>query len=441
MGGENQAKAPSGVRTVLRYTGIPPSWLDYRPKLPSRNWLIFWTVTSTVTGYYVYDRRECNRIRQAYVDRVSHLAERPLGILEPPRKVRVYGCKWPGDEDPNQTVRYFKRYIKPLLVAAGVDYDLVNGNKHGELAQKIADEVRARRRLEAGLDSPPLHSLATPTYTPQEVLDKRAVQDGAIILGRPAFKEFMLGIARGWTEGLQPVDRDEALANAIADDGHFDEPEEGAPHSPKPVTHFTPPPITPAPGTDVAPPPTIAPLPPLLLVSFVDYVGFSQIPYMLWDWFNQRRRVQAGAEAAYRLIMHQTRPFRETGAGEAPSDLAFDKDKEAFIRSSCAEIPAETEKAREKYYAELPARLQVARELARGTREPTKEEEARPPPTEVELRQERMNKEKVWRNRVEGWEIIKPAQKVFFDERLRGMLSVYVDPEETVESETKTHNA
>ena len=112
MGGENKSKAPSGVKAVLQYTGIPPSWLDYRPKLPSRNWLIFWTVTSTVTGYYVYDRRECKRIRQAYVDRVSHLAERPLGILEPPRKVRVYGCKWPGDEDYNASIKYFRRYIK-----------------------------------------------------------------------------------------------------------------------------------------------------------------------------------------------------------------------------------------------------------------------------------------------------------------------------------------
>ncbi|KAL1732487.1 inner membrane protein import complex subunit Tim54-domain-containing protein [Schizophyllum commune] len=437
MGGENKSKAPSGVKAVLQYTGIPPSWLDYRPKLPSRNWLIFWTVTSTVTGYYVYDRRECKRIRQAYVDRVAHLAERPLGILEPPRKVRVYGCKWPGDEDYNASIKYFRRYIKPILVAAGIDYDIVNGNKSGELAQKIADEIRARRRVEAGLDSPPIHLLATPTYVPPEVLEKRAVEDGAVIIGRPAFKEFMLGLARGWTEGLQPVDRDEALANALADDGHFDEPEEGVAHTPKPVTQYTPPPITPTPGTDVAPPATIPPIPPLLLVSFVDYIGFSQIPYMLWDWFNQRERVRAGAEAAYRLVMRQTRPFREVATPTSPSDLAFDKDKETFFKSSTAEIPAETAKSREKYYAELPARLQVARELARGTREPTKEEAAHPPPTEVELRQERMNKEKVWRNRVDGWEIIKPAQKVFFDERLRGLLSVYVDPEETKESETK----
>ncbi|TRM59305.1 inner membrane protein import complex subunit Tim54-domain-containing protein [Schizophyllum amplum] len=424
MSGEQKAKA---------LHRNPPSWLDYRPKLPSRNWLIFWTVTSTVTGYYVYDRRECKRIRQSYVERVSHLAERPLNVLEYPRKVRVYGCKWPGDEDFDMSMKYFRRYIKPILVAAGVDYETVNGKKHGELAQTIADEIRARRRITAGLDSPPLHRLATPTYVPQEVLEERAVDAGAVIIGRPAFKEFMLGLARGWTESLNPVDRDDALARALADDGHFDEPEEGEAPTPKPVAQYTPNPITPAASPDFPPPAAIPPIPPLLLVSFVDYIGFSQVPYMLWDWFNKREHVRAGAEAAYRLVMRQTRPFRETATLETPSDLAFDKDKEELFRKTTGDIPGDTAKSRERYYAELPARLAVARELARGTREPTKEEAAHPPPTEVELSQERLNKEKVWRSRVDGWEIIKPTQKVFFDERLRGLLSVYVDPEEQAE--------
>src|SRR5437870_4060375 len=93
------AGATSGVRTVLKYTGIPPSWLSKRPKLPSRNWLIFIGLTSSISAYYFYDRRQCTRIRQNYVDRVKHLAEQPAGTMEWPRKVVVYGSKWPGDED------------------------------------------------------------------------------------------------------------------------------------------------------------------------------------------------------------------------------------------------------------------------------------------------------------------------------------------------------
>lgn len=102
----------SGIRTVLQYTGIPPSWLDKRPKLPSRNWLIFIGVTSAVTGYYFYDRRQCKQIRQEYVDKVKHLAEVPLHSMDYPRKITVYGSKWPGDEDYDQSMRYFRKYVK-----------------------------------------------------------------------------------------------------------------------------------------------------------------------------------------------------------------------------------------------------------------------------------------------------------------------------------------
>lgn len=102
----------SGVRAALQYTGIPSSWLDKRPSLPSRNWLIFLSVASTVAGYYIYDRQQCKKIRQAYVDRVKDLATVPMGSMELPRKVTVYGAKWLGDEDYDRSMRHFRKYIK-----------------------------------------------------------------------------------------------------------------------------------------------------------------------------------------------------------------------------------------------------------------------------------------------------------------------------------------
>jgi import inner membrane translocase subunit TIM54 len=113
MNAEGVSTAPtSGVKTILRYTGIPPSWLDKRPKLPSRNWLIFLSVTSSVAGLYIYDRQQCKAIRKTYVERVKDLAEEPVGALYRPRKVTVYGGKWPGDEDHDQTLKYFRKYVK-----------------------------------------------------------------------------------------------------------------------------------------------------------------------------------------------------------------------------------------------------------------------------------------------------------------------------------------
>jgi import inner membrane translocase subunit TIM54 len=67
---------------------------------------------SSVLGLYYYDRRECKRIRREYIDRVIHLSERSAGTMEWPRKVTVYGCKWPGDEDHGRSLKYFRKYVK-----------------------------------------------------------------------------------------------------------------------------------------------------------------------------------------------------------------------------------------------------------------------------------------------------------------------------------------
>lgn len=102
----------SGIKTVLQYTGIPPSWLDKRPSLPSRNWLIFLSVTSAVAGYYYYDHKRCKEIRAEYVQKVQHLSKVPLPSMELPRKVTVYGCKWPADEEYDRSIKYFRKYVK-----------------------------------------------------------------------------------------------------------------------------------------------------------------------------------------------------------------------------------------------------------------------------------------------------------------------------------------
>lgn len=102
----------SGAALALRYTGIPPSWFQKRPKLPSRNWLIFWTVLGSLTSLYVYDRRETKKVRQTYIDKVKWRAEEKLNPLDLPRKVRVYACRWPGDDDHDRSMKYFRKYVK-----------------------------------------------------------------------------------------------------------------------------------------------------------------------------------------------------------------------------------------------------------------------------------------------------------------------------------------
>ncbi|TDL24912.1 hypothetical protein BD410DRAFT_785645 [Rickenella mellea] len=449
-----------GYYAALRYTGIPASWIR-RPKLPSRNWLIFLSLTSSVLGLYTYDRRKCKQIRQQYVDRVKYLAEQPLQSWDLPRKVTVYSAKWPGDDDYNRCVQYFRKYVKPILVAAAVDYEIVNGKRHGDLAGIITDRIKSRRRSELGLDPPPNVMIPLSKKETPEQRMQRELRGGSVIIGRNTLKEYMRGLKAGWTESLEKVDREDGLSRELDGDGHFDEPEladpsasiDGEPIPTKsrlmpskstalfsPLKMGAPPPSTmstPIPAAANAPPDNIPPQPPLLLVPFINYLGIKQIPLMIWDFFNQRKKVQAGAEAAYTLIEGQQRPIIPPSSPSSPeselsppptashSDLDFDREAEWYYKNSLKKFSSEIDDARKEYYKALPKKLETARALSRGTREPTKDEKNFPPPTEVELRAERMKKELRWRGDLAGWEIVRPESEVAWDDRFRGSLSIF----------------
>lgn len=108
----------ASINPAFRYLGIPPSVLAWRPRVPSRNVSIFLTVTVSLTSLYVYDRRECKRLKQEYLGKVRHLArERVGGATEGvpdwmPRKVTVYGARVPEDVDVDRGAQWFKKYVK-----------------------------------------------------------------------------------------------------------------------------------------------------------------------------------------------------------------------------------------------------------------------------------------------------------------------------------------
>ena len=278
---------------------------------------------------------------------------------------------------------------------------------------------------------------------------RRRVHEGGIaIVGRPAFKEYMAGLRRGWTESLERIDEDERLSRELESDGHYDEPEvspssssnDFADAEPIPTPSRLPPSRPPGlysplstviqspsaqrtrdPGADVPPPASLPPQPPLLLVPFVNLVGIKLVPLMLWDFFNERHKVRSGAEAAYKLVSCATRPFERR-------DLDFGTSAEGYYKSSTAAIPTDIQKSRAEYHKTLPEKLATARALARREREPTKLEIEAPPPTEVELRAELLKKETRWRADERGWGLVRPGTPVEWDDRWEGALEVFVDP-------------
>ncbi|THG99978.1 hypothetical protein EW026_g2489 [Hermanssonia centrifuga] len=379
-------------------------------------------------------------IRQEYVDKVKHLADAPLHSMDYARKVTVYGCKWPADEEYDRSMKYFRKYVKPILVAAAVDYEMINGRRHGDLTERIANDIKKRRRLLAGIDElPPLAQMLR-SNTP-EAKQMRELEGGIVIVGRPTFKEYMAGLKRGWTESLEIVDKEENLARTLASDGKFDEPEpepidvgvvDGEPiptasklQPSKPLPVFTPPHLKTSsssppnlqdrssiPDALNAPPPTIPPQPPLLLVSFLNHIGLTQIPSMIWEFF--QRTAQGSLRCRGCSVMSsEPTPAQPYAMDPLSTDLDFDKEVESYYKTSIVKsFKSDIEKVRQSYYNELAKKLEIARDLARGTREPTKDEISYPPPTEVELRSERLKKELRWHSDEAGWNIVKPDSSV-----------------------------
>ncbi|QRW16469.1 mitochondrial import inner membrane translocase subunit TIM54 [Rhizoctonia solani] len=388
---------------------------------------------------------------------------------------------WPGDDDHDRSMKYFRKYVKPILVAAAVDFELVNGNRHGGLARSIADKIKSRRRETLPPDHPlrgddQASIVPIPSATTPQKQQEREIQGGILIVGRHTLKEYFHGLRLGWTEGLRDIDREELLARQLASDGVFDEPEDlnnetfssiSGPKSPL-FSHVISQPAKSSSKTSgpqritqsnetPAIPQEIPPQPPLLLLSFQNLIGFRYIPHMIIDFFNERRRAKEGAEAAYTLIEGHTRDFippehradldslysRSDAAepealsvslpklGPQGGDIDFDIDLERYIPKSYDKTPKEIADARKKYYDALPGKLVVARSLARGEREPTKEEREHPPPTEVELTTERFKKELKWKEELDGWKLLRAGSGVDWDHRFVNKLHVYQPPTET----------
>ncbi|KAK0552218.1 mitochondrial import inner membrane translocase subunit tim54 [Tilletia horrida] len=242
--GKGVKAPPRPIPPLLRpflYLGIPRSVLTWKPKPPSRNMSIFLLTVSTLSYLYYDDRKQCRKLKAHYIAQVQHLAKEPLPPWGYPRKIAVYGAMWPGDDDPDKTTLFFRKYVKPILVAAAIDWEVIHGTRPGGLARDLTSRIFARRRQLAGIEpwSDDLSGNATtpsqeggppnaPTnpfaLSPQQQLQREL--DGAIvILGRPALKEWAYALKTGWssTLPLERIDADDQLAATLNEDSTFDE--------------------------------------------------------------------------------------------------------------------------------------------------------------------------------------------------------------------------
>ena len=176
-------------------------------RLPSRNWSIFLSVVGSFAGAVYYDRRQKKLVQKKWCDLVADVAQQPLSVQQMPRKLTVYLSAAPGD-GIRPTRDYFREYIKPILVAAAMDYDVIEGRREGEVRYGTAEHIRRLRRKKGEQGQKPVEEEPDVAQAIDMIREKMQVMPepglaGDLVLGRHTWKEYIRGIHEGW---LGPLD-------------------------------------------------------------------------------------------------------------------------------------------------------------------------------------------------------------------------------------------
>ena len=234
---------------ALRMMGIP------RFSLPSRNWMIFWSVCAGIGGGIWYDKREQSKIRIKWMEEVKNISEQKYGPDRLPRKLTIYIAPPPNDF-LESSLKVFRKFVKPVLNASAIDYQIYTENRQGDIRSAVAQSVRELRlkKLQEQKDQEELEAAAiynkswtkffkqipgyfkpksaedeakltsrAELYKPVDVLglyhlvqpvdvvsdDEDFVNAGGVIcIGRGAYKEFMTGVHEGL---LGPLEKPQEL--------------------------------------------------------------------------------------------------------------------------------------------------------------------------------------------------------------------------------------
>lgn len=192
-------------------------------KLPSRNWMIFWTVSTAISAAIIYDKREKKRAIAKWSHAVEHLAKQPLpNGLAQPRKLTIYLSSPPGD-GLRVAQDHYTEYVKPILAASGLDWEFVQGRREGDVRAYVAERVRRiRRSWETNGELDP-----NKEPTKDEVVDafrkSRGITEydgvrGDVVIGRHTWKEYLRGLHEGWLGPLTPPPEPETLPAATVTD-------------------------------------------------------------------------------------------------------------------------------------------------------------------------------------------------------------------------------
>ncbi|KAK9449055.1 mitochondrial import inner membrane translocase subunit Tim54 [Limtongia smithiae] len=320
---------------VLKALGIP------RIRMPGPKMSLFLGTVLGIAGFVYNDRTQRRANREKWKAAVASLALEPLPATAMPRKVTVYMSPPPGDH-LDVTREHFAQYVKPILTAAAVDYEVVEETKQGQIRSAVAERVRDERR-------------GVRDHRPEYIreMTKGLTFDnagGAVCVGRGAYKEYLHGLNEGWlgpleapveavkeepTLGVGIVESSDAavqLANdatKAAETGTSTDATppgtetaqmDGAAAEEKKVETVVKPPYITTTDYDKAPTPPgllTASFEPIMYVPHPHILGFMNTPLRLYRYFHQHELADRVGRVAAAVALNNSRPFVLTRDSEA----------------------------------------------------------------------------------------------------------------------------
>lgn len=295
--------------------------------------MIFLTITGSFTAALMYDRREKRRVQQKWCDHVAHLSRESLPIEQTPRRVTIYLGAPPGDT-LSVARAHFREYVKPVLVAAALDYVVIEGVKQGEIRSKLAERIRKSRRK---------------TGEASNVVGEQVVEDvisdarerigvyeepgpkGDVVIGRHTWREYIRGLHEGWLGPLDPP-APPTPATSDAPSSSPEETEMNKPDDASPAAESTENKQPPEVKTEEPPRPGPTPayiatadypaqkLPSSIPqsfdasvpIGFPHLLGFLNTPIRIYRFLNQRYLADdVGREVAGLVLASSSRPYQD----------------------------------------------------------------------------------------------------------------------------------
>ena len=293
----------------------------------------------------LYDRYHKKQVQRKWCTLVSHLAQEPLPVNMMPRKITIFLAAPPGD-GLRVSREHFHEYIKPVLVAGAIDWDVVEGRREGEVRAGLAEKIR-KLRIRTGETAQVEPGEETKEDIYREVRRGAGIMDwdgvqGDLVLGRHTWKEYIRGLHEGWlgplgdvhtpkpeTPDLQPLaahspdsplpeippSETSSLNNSASSPPPIDtsipeSPSEKPAQKPEKLP-VTPPHITPSDYASSPAAPTLpTSLPPSLSVPLPHLLGFFNFPIRIYRFLTRRHLANnTGASVAALVLATQSRPY------------------------------------------------------------------------------------------------------------------------------------